>query len=323
MLLYFGKTDALHLKPIHEKHKDNHFQIVSVNIKQDDPLIVPGIVRNTDGWLQYNEKDGKLIDTFAVRSIPSVFLIDSEGIVRRTHIRDADLAKAVDEMVSENLKTYHDPRTKKIITQTLTAHGGLENITAIKNFVVNVVSVLHQTSTHPENEVRKENSQTCYYYRDKYRIGHFVFDGHTLYLNSSPDKIWEIHSGDKQENTAYARSELLRQPIWLLQTLAENKIPIQYVGTQIVKGQPTSVLRVQQPNAYPLKIFIHEKTHMLMQLMFVDTRNEETSTTAFNHYKEVDGIKIPYFTKEGFYEEHVIQDITFNAEIDPKYFQVK
>ena len=323
MLLYFGKTDALHLKPIHEKHKDNQFQIISVNIKQQNPQLTQDTVKNTDGWLHYNEKDGKLIETFAVRSIPSVFLIDSEGIVRRTHIRDTDLEKAINEMVSENLKTYHDPRTKKIITQTLTAHGGLENISAIKNFVVNVMSVTHMPYPIHQEEIRKEVTQTCYYYRDKYRIGYFVFDGRTFYRNAS-DKEWDLaQHGDKQKNTDYGNNVLFRQPIWLLQTLAENKIPIQYVGTQTVNGKPTSVLRVQQPNAYPLKIFIHENKHTLVQLMFVDIRNKQSSTIAFNHYKEVDGIKIPYFTKEGFYEEHVIQDITFNAEIDPKYFQVK
>ena len=216
MLLYFGKTDALHLKPIHEKHKDNQFQIISVNIKQQNPQLTQDTVKNTDGWLHYNEKDGKLIETFPVRSIPSVFLIDSEGIVRRTHIRDADLEKAVDEMVSENLKTYHDPRTKKIITQTLTAHGGLENITAIKNFVVNDVSVWHNPiprDPHPE-KVREETSQTCYYYRDKYRIGHYVFDGSTFYRNPS-DEIWEVCRLGAYMRIRHGKSILLRQPIFI------------------------------------------------------------------------------------------------------------
>ncbi|MDE0635462.1 MAG: TlpA disulfide reductase family protein [Candidatus Poribacteria bacterium] len=327
VLLYIGKTDALNLKPIHEKYKDKHFQIISVNVKQHDLSLLQGRVKKTGAWLHYNTIDGKIIDTFQVRSLPSLFLIDSEGIVRRTHIDATVLEKAVDEMVRENLATYHDPRMKEIIAETLTAHGGREKIVAVKNFVVNKVSVVHSPASGPHSE-RDENAVKVYYYRDKYSFykyhRNYVFDGSAFYMKGLVDEEWYLmNQRNKHRSPAYGKSVLFHQPIWLLQTLAEDKIPVQYVGTEPVNGEPTSVLRVRQPWGAPLKIFISEKTHTLTQLIFVDPRDDTISITSFDWYKEVDGIKIPYFTKEGLLEENFIHEITFNAEIDPKLFNMK
>lgn len=68
------------------------------------------------------------------------------------------------------------------------------------------------------------------------------------------------------------KDTVFREPIWILTTLAQNEVPIQYVGTENVNGVTNSVLRVRQPSGKPLKIFISEDTHLIVQYVYSDGR---------------------------------------------------
>ena len=94
-----------------------------------------------------------------------------------------------------------------------------------------------------------------------------IFDGNTLF---------QVANGDAKpmspERVAsyliFFKDSLFREPIWLLPALAKGDIPVQYVGTEEVKGIPTSVLLVTQPSGKKLKVFISETTHYIVQFSY-------------------------------------------------------
>ena len=66
----------------------------------------------------------------------------------------------------------------------------------------------------------------------------------------------------------FFKDSLFREPIWLLPTLSKGDIPVQYAGTEEVKGIPTEVLLVTQPSGKKLKIFISKETHYIVQFSY-------------------------------------------------------
>ncbi len=55
-------------------------------------------------WRQYWDNGGRISDMYNVRAIPSTFLIDGAGVVRRVNLRGSALEMAVAELVRENLE---------------------------------------------------------------------------------------------------------------------------------------------------------------------------------------------------------------------------
>ena len=139
VLLYYGGTDTqnLNLAQLHDKYKDQKFQIISVNADVSELPIAKPIVEKGDAWIHYHDIHGKVANMYEIRALPAVFLLDSEGSIRKTHLDAASLEKAVDELVKENLAKYNDPRTQVVVAKAVEAHGGLEKLKAVNNIVRN------------------------------------------------------------------------------------------------------------------------------------------------------------------------------------------
>ena len=325
VLLYYGATDTqnLNLKQLHDKYKDQKFQIISVN---PDVAVKP-VETKADAWIHFRDTHGKIADMYQIRSRPAVFLLDSDGVVQETHIDAVTLEKAVAELVEENLNTYADPRTQKIVTKAVEAHGGFEELQAVENMVMNVSLYEY----FPDGTSEVEGFGKIYHYPDQFRAEFNtkegersiqLFDGTSLYV-SEGGKLQQL----PHEETKYVinrhKDMVFHEPIWLLIKLAQKKIPIQYVGTETVNGGTAVVLRVRQPSGKPLKILISEKTHLIVQYIFSDGRVD--TVQSFKQFKEVDGIIISHQTifKNESHNEAYISNISFNAAIDPKLFNPK
>ena len=107
-------------------------------------------------------------------------------------------------------------------------------------------------------------------------------------------------------------------------TLAKDDTPVQYIGTEEVKGVPTFVLLVTQPSGKKLKVFISQKTHYVVQFSYDTEIGEGVADVValLEDYRDVDGIKIPHYraTKNGEYRRVFITNVTLNAEIDEALF---
>ena len=91
------------VKKTYEKYKDQKFQIIGISLDRSTEPLEAYIEKEELGWLQYWDKSGKIGNLYKVRAIPSTFLIDGEGIIRKTNLRGHALEHAVAELVEENL----------------------------------------------------------------------------------------------------------------------------------------------------------------------------------------------------------------------------
>ena len=91
------------VKLAYAKHKDRKFQIIGISLDSSIAPLEAYIQRERIEWRQYLDSTGQISGLYNVRAIPSTFLIDGTGIVRRVNLRGLALESAVAELVRENL----------------------------------------------------------------------------------------------------------------------------------------------------------------------------------------------------------------------------
>ncbi len=327
VLLCYGASDLLNLnlEQLHDKYKNQKFQIITVDPDVSDPPMAKSVEMKGEAWIHYHDKLGKLINKYQICTLPAVFLIDSEGIIRKTHLDAASLEKAVDELVKENLANYNDPRTQVIIAKAVEAHGGLEKLKAVKNMVLDTNIFEHNSN----GSVSEEQTLQMIFFRNK--VYHTIlydnglrntriYDGTSIYDIERTGKIVKLDDQYEEYQIGLNKDFVFTRPIWLLTTLSQNELTIEYLGTKNVDGESATVLRVPKPSGELVKIYINNLTNYIVRL---ETEEEtENEIMSFEHYKDVDGIKMSHYwiEKQNSHYEFFINKIYINAEIDPKLF---
>ena len=334
------------VKRTYEKYKDQKFQIIGISLDRSTGPLKAYIEKEELRWLHYWDESREVRDLYGVRGIPSTFLIDGEGIIRKANLGGFDVESAVAELVKENLarptdapiKTPSDspegaqntdPKVREIINAAIAAHGGLKKLEAVKSIMMESHSFEH----FPDGTKQDEGPSKTYF--DANRIhsdwrathdqtdGRLIFDGESVFMTTSGGVKLALPDGS-ESYVNFFKDSLFREPIWLLTTLSKDDIPVQYIGTEAVKGVPASVLLVTQPSGKKLKIFISKETHHVVQFSY-DTEiggGVENVVAFLEDYRDVDGIKIPHYraTRNGEYRRVFITDITLNAKIDESLF---
>ena len=334
------------VKKTYEKYKDSKFQIIGISLDRSKEPLEAYIEKEELAWVHYWDNTQKVSRLYKVQAIPSTFLIDGEGVIRKTNLRGHALEHAVADLVKENLSKptapptdtppntpegaqNTEPNAKEIIHAAIAAHGGLEKLEAVKSIVMESHSFEH----FPDGSMQDEGKAKIYFHANKFRSewdnnnrkGGMIFDGEALYMI----RDGEVKLLPPEEGKSYAeffKDSLSREPIWLLPKLLKEDAPVQYLGTEAVKGVPASILLVTQPSGKKLKVFISEETHYVVQFSYeikIGGGGIENVDAFFDDYQDVDGIKIPYHraTKNGEYRQVLITDITLNAEIDEALFR--
>ncbi len=90
------------VKQTYAKYRNRNFQIIGISL--DNAIEPLDAYIKTEGiaWRQYWDRSGEISTLYNVRAIPSTFLIDSAGIVRRANLRGPALEKAVADLVEQN-----------------------------------------------------------------------------------------------------------------------------------------------------------------------------------------------------------------------------
>ena len=91
------------VKLAYAKHRDRKFQIIGISLDSSIAPLEAYIQKEGIEWRQYLDSTGQIGSLYGVRAIPSTFLIDGAGIVRRVNLRGLALESAVAELVRENL----------------------------------------------------------------------------------------------------------------------------------------------------------------------------------------------------------------------------
>ena len=334
------------VKKAYEKYKDQNFQIIGISLDQSEEPLAAYIEKEGIAWMHYWDESRDLRNLYGVWAIPSAFLVDGEGIIRKASLGGFDVESAVAELVEENLARPDDapistlsdspegaqnadPNVREIIDAAVAAHGGLEKLQAVKN----IVTESHSFEHFPDGDVQDEGRSKAYFYPDKFRsdwdidgdVGGLIFDGNSLF-RLTDGEVKPIPPEEVASYLVFFKDSLFREPIWLLPALLKDDIPVQYAGTEEVKGIPTSVLLVTQPSGKKLKVFISETTHYVVQFSYdVEIGGGVENVVAFfEDYRDVDGIKIAHHraTKNGEYRQILITDIELNAEVDEVLFRL-
>ena len=100
------------VKRTYEKYKDQKFQIIAISLDRSQQPLEAFIEREGLAWVHYWDKSQKITNQYGVRGIPSTFLLDGEGVIRKTNLRGHSLETAVAELVKENLAKSTDTTTK-------------------------------------------------------------------------------------------------------------------------------------------------------------------------------------------------------------------
>jgi peroxiredoxin len=91
------------VKKTYEKYKDQKFQIIGISLDRSIEPLKSFVKKEGLAWHQYFDNARILSTMYQVNAIPSTFLIDGEGIIRKTNLRGRSLETGVAELVKENL----------------------------------------------------------------------------------------------------------------------------------------------------------------------------------------------------------------------------
>ena len=92
------------VKQTYAKYKNQKFEIIGISLDQSMEPLETYIASEGLAWRQYLDSSGQIANMYNVRAIPSTFLIDGTGIIRRVNLRGSALETAVAELVRENLE---------------------------------------------------------------------------------------------------------------------------------------------------------------------------------------------------------------------------
>ena len=91
------------VKKTYAKYKNHKFEIIGISLDRSIAPLEAYIASEGLTWRQYWDSSVKISNMYNVSAIPSTFLIDGAGIIRRVNLRGPALETAVGELVRENL----------------------------------------------------------------------------------------------------------------------------------------------------------------------------------------------------------------------------
>jgi hypothetical protein len=216
-------------------------------------------------------------------------------------------------------------KAKEVLAAAVDAHGGLEKLRTVKNTVME----FRASANSPMGPMQIEG-KSYYLFPDKCRQDmklpqmetSEIFDGISAFV-VTPMGVQPLPS----EVVGFYRDRIYRQTAWLLTNLSQGTIPIQYAGTEKVKGASSHILLVPQPSGQLLKVFVSKETHYIVKFIHSETQQGVTvkGETFIDDYRDVAGIKIPHHlvqnTDGELYIDMRITGVTLNAELDDTLFQ--
>ena len=91
------------VKATYAKYKNHKFEIIGISLDRSIAPLEAYVASEGLTWRQYWDSSVRISNMYNVRAIPSTFLIDGAGIIRRVNLRGSALEMAVGELVRENL----------------------------------------------------------------------------------------------------------------------------------------------------------------------------------------------------------------------------
>ena len=96
------RVEMPHVKRTYEKYKNQKFEIIGISLDRSMGALKAYIEKEGIAWPQYLDSGSRLGNLYQVQAIPSTFLLDGKGIIRKTNLRGGALETAVGELVRAN-----------------------------------------------------------------------------------------------------------------------------------------------------------------------------------------------------------------------------
>lgn len=93
------------VKQVYEKYKDANFQIIGISLDDSRDKLVGYLEKEGITWPQFFDGDGwknQVAEMYGISAIPHMYLIDGDGVIRKSGVRGHALEPAVAELVREN-----------------------------------------------------------------------------------------------------------------------------------------------------------------------------------------------------------------------------
>ena len=93
------------VKQVYDKYKDANFQIIGISLDDSRDKLVGYLEKEGITWPQFfdgSRWDNQVAQMYGIRGIPHMYLIDGDGVVRKSGVRGHALEPAVAELVGEN-----------------------------------------------------------------------------------------------------------------------------------------------------------------------------------------------------------------------------
>ncbi len=93
------------VKQVYEKYKEDNFQIIGISLDESRNTLVGYLEKEGITWPQVFDGNGsknQVAQIYGIRAIPHMYLIDGDGVVRKSGVRGPALEPAVAELVQEN-----------------------------------------------------------------------------------------------------------------------------------------------------------------------------------------------------------------------------
>ena len=93
------------VKQVYDKYKDENFQIIGISLDQSRDKLVDYLEKEGITWPQVFDGNGwqnRVAEMYGIRAIPHMYLIDGEGMIRKSGVRGHALEPAVHHLVREN-----------------------------------------------------------------------------------------------------------------------------------------------------------------------------------------------------------------------------
>lgn len=91
-----------HSRKLVERLKDKPFALVSVSFDEEKKTVTDFLEKEKMPWTHwFNGQDGPIGKTLDVQFFPTIYVLDSKGVIRFKNVREEQLDKAVDTLIKE------------------------------------------------------------------------------------------------------------------------------------------------------------------------------------------------------------------------------
>ena len=89
------------LRRLAERFKDDQFAIVSISVDPKLETVIEYLREESMPWTHwFNGDEGGIIDAWNIQSLPTIFVLDSRGVVRYRGLNDDNINKCVKDLTA-------------------------------------------------------------------------------------------------------------------------------------------------------------------------------------------------------------------------------